>query len=276
MSRLVLVMLGLLVTSAIPPAAAQDYCCDVTVPPPFDRHAPAAYVRLLYPRFDPATGHLGVLEDKQPLGGQLYDAKTWTADGAKRLVVLVENYVLEEGKRPEYGGYLYAVDLALVEDGPAGPRLVASLRDAGDHSGHGGAELDLAPYRFDARQTAVGIRTDSMHMGFEGTRLTLFLREGAAFRKVFDRLVDEDSSAASGDALEGDLTPEQMRELYESGPDILARRAKAVISVVPATPQNDLQVVERVTERLKDGRLRRATVKETWRWNAAAREYRKS
>ena len=78
-------------------------------------------LRLLYPRFDPRQGTLGPglrSEQGNPLGGQLYDAKIWKAEGEAKLVMMVESYGLEEGKRPEYGAAGYTVDLALVEKTP--------------------------------------------------------------------------------------------------------------------------------------------------------------
>lgn len=274
---LVLAVLAALASGSSP---AQEPCCEVVLPRPFDAHPPADYVRLLHPDFDPATARLGpnlVDDEGRPLGGQLYDAKAWKAEGEPRLVVLVETYGLEDGRRPEYGAAVYRVDLLLAEDGPRGPRLLASLPHAATHTGHGAVDLDLAPYRLRRDATAVGLRGSSLHQGFLGAELQLFLREGTTFLRVFERLVEQDSTGASGDALEGDLDAAGMREAYGGFDDVLAARRKAILRVVPAGGiWNELEVVEQVRERSRDGRLRKDTVRERWAWDEAARAYRRS
>jgi hypothetical protein len=102
--------------------------------------------------------------------------------------------------------------------------------------------LDLAPYRLTQDRTAIGVRYQRMVTGGTAVVLVLYLRAGSTFEPVFTRIVR--SSAMDSDD-----------------------ETWAVIQVVPGKQEyRDLRVVE-----TGGG----ATVRELWRWDAAARAYRK-
>jgi hypothetical protein len=254
-------------------------CCDVQVPEPFQSVEPAAFIRALYPGYDPQTRLLGngiVGKDGKPLGGQLYDAALWKGVAEPRLLALVESYAAEDnGARPGYGAAAYGLDLAAFDLEGGAPKLVAKLQNADTHSGHSDMAFDQAPYRVTPEIRAFGLRETYLHMGHRTERLKLFMQEGATFRPIFERVMYDSLKDAYTDPLEGDLDAQKMKEIYEDNETYSFNR-QAVLAVVPGQGgANDFKVTEKTVERQADGKLVKGSVAEIWSWDPQAKVYTK-
>jgi hypothetical protein len=255
---------------------AQGDCCIVTIPEPFDKYTDVKFIRQIYPDFDAKTCLLGkgiIDSEGNPLGGQLYDAKIWKGEGEPKLLIMIETYTPENGQRPDYGAATYGIDLALFDKVKDELTLLAKLQNADTHSGHSSIEFDLAPYKVKPDLVAVGLRSSYQHMGIFASTLKLFLRSDKTFHPVFERNMEENTWAITGDTLEGDLSVEQMKEVYQFTKE-MAYTKKATLQVVPGKGDyNHFKITENQIERQKKGTLAKKSITETWIWDAGKRAY---
>ncbi|MFN7972965.1 MAG: hypothetical protein U0166_11545 [Acidobacteriota bacterium] len=243
--------------------------CDEPFPAPLGDVSRGDLLRAIYPDGSEG-GDLGVADDDgNALVGALYQVAPAT-DGTSGAAVLVETWIPgEDGLPPEGGAASYGVDLALVTVENGAPVLLALLRNASGHGGHGSVILDPASYRMSARASAIGLRPSWAHMGHLGETLLLFERAGKTFRKVFERDVVESNEGIAEDDLAADLDAEAMASAYPGGTDTLVTRREAMVSPakIGAAGMTDLLVVETVTERQPDGTISRSTTRERWRFD---------
>lgn len=266
----------LFILYSISAVAAQD-SDEVKIPAPFDKYTDVELLRQLYPDYDPRTRLLGkgIVDDEgRQLGGELYGAKIWKGEGRAKLLVMVETYTPEKGKRPDYGAAAYGIDVALFDIKRGRLTLAAKLRNASSHTGHSWVNFDLAPYGVKRGLVALGLRWGYSHMGEEKSALSLFIRSGTIFRLIFEREMDA-SWWGGGDELKANLSVMEMKEIYQLGEtETMAYKREAVLQVVPGKGEyNNFKISERGVERQNDGTLLRKTITEIWSWDSTKQVY---
>ena len=84
------------------------------------------------------------------------------------------------------------------------------------------------------------------------------------------------NTSDSGDTLQGDLTPEEMKSTYSLGESLTYQKSAVLVVVPHEGAANEFKITERSAERKEDGTLVKASTVEHWTWDESKGVYVKA
>ena len=225
---------------------------QIKLPSPFSRWNGCDLARLLYPSYNCKNCKIN---DKE--GGSIENVAIWREGGKTHLLALFEKFGI--GNESEIIGRV--VDIALYDIKNEELKLTVSAKEVISYREYGSSYFDLAPYRLNSRETAVGVRVDPGIGGSFGLEELYLLRiKGKSFQQIFARVMMD---AEYDDGYKGGLS------------DLLRRNS--ILQVIPrASSMNDFKIVTRYYRFNNAGQEENEIVKTTseiWRWNQKSHEY---
>jgi hypothetical protein len=220
------------------------------LPSPFDRWNACDAARKLYPIYN-CTSEM--IDSER--GGVVSTFSIWKNSGKKRLVMLFETYYLEG---MESAGAPKVVDIALFDLVNNDLKLTTSLKDALGYRWYGGSQLDLAPYRLNRNEIAIGVRDEPGISGDWGSEtLHIYRVEGSSLREIFSR--------------------EMYGAEYDESVRTFAAVSYSVLEIIPKpSGMNDFKIVTTYypIEDYQENHNRVLKVtSEIWRWNETTKVY---
>ncbi len=176
------------------PKPKKIFSYENRLPDPFDRWSECDAAQKLYPEYNCTKETLDAER-----GGVVSSVSIWKNSGRKRVVMLFETYYLKESGFP---GSPKVVDIALFDVKDNSLILTAYLKEALGYRWYGYSQFDLAPYRLNSSEIAIGIRMgEGISGGLFGETLYLFRIVGKEIKEVFSRTIAKDVSfeSPSGD-----------------------------------------------------------------------------
>jgi len=225
------------------------------LPSPFNRWNICDLALRLYPNYTCNSGRL----DETNVGS-VETVSIWNEQGKKHLLALFVKF--EAGDKSESSGK--SVDIALFDIKDNDIKMVAFSKDVISYREYGSSYFDLAPYKLNSNETAVGVRANPgiSGGGSEEEILYLFRINGNKFQQIFTRIMFDTE--------------------YYGGYENLSNKlhTKSILQIVPqSSGMNDFKIITRyyrINDADQDENDIVKTASELWRWDQNKQAYQLS